>query len=132
MARRITTLKSSRLVIVGAMCVVVATLYFAQEVLIPLVLAMLLAFLLAPVVRYVERLRLGRVPAVLVVVGVAFGLVALLAWVVGGQVVHLAENIDQYRGEILSKVRRLSGQGGGITKKIGQLGEDIEKATAAS
>src|SRR4051812_26779636 len=105
MARRTTILKNSRLVIVGAICVVVATLYFAQEVLIPLVLAVLLAFLLAPVVRYLERLRLGRVPAVLVVVGVAFGLVALLGWVVGGQLVHLAENIPQYQGEIVTKVR---------------------------
>ena len=126
MARRTTILKNSRLVIVGAICVVVATLYFAQEVLIPLVLAILLAFLLAPVVRYVElRLRLGRVPAVLVVVGVAFGLVGLLGWVVGGQLVHLAENIPQYQDEIVSKVRRVRGQGGGITKKIDELGEQI-------
>src|SRR5918998_5066335 len=109
MARRTIKVKGSRFMVVGAICVVVATLYFAQEVLIPLVLAMLLAFLLAPVVRYVERARVGRVPAVLAVVGVAFGLVALLGWVVGGQVVHLAENIDQYRGEILSKVRRVGG-----------------------
>src|SRR5688500_14321758 len=123
MARRITMVKGSRLVVVGAVCVVVATLDVAEEGLIALGLAGLRAVLLAPVLGSVEslrlgRLRLGRVPAVLAVVAVAFGLVGLLAWVVGGQVVELAENVDQYRGEILSKVQRLSGKGGGITGKF--------------
>ena len=44
---------------------VVAGLYFAQAVLVPLAVAVLLAFLLAPVVSWLENLRLGRIAAVL-------------------------------------------------------------------
>ena len=46
---------------------VVAALYFAREILIPLAIAVLLAFLLTPAVRRLEGWRLGRVPAVLLV-----------------------------------------------------------------
>ena len=46
------------------MCVVVAALYFAQEVLIPLALAILITFLLATLVTRLERWKLGRVPSV--------------------------------------------------------------------
>ena len=48
----------------------VAALYFCQAVLIPLAIAILLAFLIAPVVTRLERTPLGRVIAVLITVGV--------------------------------------------------------------
>ena len=50
---------------------VVAILYFGKEVLVPVTLALLLAFLLAPLVGLLRRLRLGRVPSVLLGVVVA-------------------------------------------------------------
>jgi predicted PurR-regulated permease PerM len=58
-------MKRSRFGVLSSIILVVAVLYFAQEVLIPLVLALLLSFLLAPAVRGLERLRFRRVPAVL-------------------------------------------------------------------
>ena len=48
--------------------VVVAALYFGREVFIPLVLAILLSFVLAPVVSVLRRLHFGRVPSVIVAV----------------------------------------------------------------
>ena len=56
--------KCTRFIVMASVCVVVAALYFAQEVLIPLALAVLLCFLLAPLVTRLERYRLGRVPSV--------------------------------------------------------------------
>ena len=44
---------------------IVATLYFGREVLVPVTLALLLAFILAPVVELLRRAHLGRVPSVL-------------------------------------------------------------------
>src|ERR1700755_359201 len=49
---------------VPATATVIAMLYFAREVFIPITLAVLLSFLLAPGVRLLRRLRLGRVPAI--------------------------------------------------------------------
>ena len=52
--------------------VVVAGLYFGREIFVPLALAILLSFALAPPVRWLRRLRMPRLPAVLVVVTLAF------------------------------------------------------------
>jgi hypothetical protein len=45
---------------------IVATLYFGREVLVPATPALLLVFILAPVVELLRRVHLGRVPSVLV------------------------------------------------------------------
>ena len=50
----------------ASIAVVVAALYLAKGVLVPLTLAVLLSFLLSPVCDWLERRRLGRIPAVLV------------------------------------------------------------------
>jgi predicted PurR-regulated permease PerM len=119
-------LRVSVLTAIGA---TVAILYFAQEVLIPLVLAVLLAFLLAPLATRLERRGFHRVASVALVVTVAFTLIFALGWVVGKQVVRLAENLPAYQGEIVRKVERIRGQGGGIGSKIFGFGEAIERAT---
>jgi predicted PurR-regulated permease PerM len=121
--------KGMRFAVIGTVFVLVAGLYFAQEVLIPFVLAMLLAFLLAPVVRGLERRGLRRIPAVLAVVAVAFAMIFLLGWVVGGQVVNVAENLPQYQDEIVRKVRQVRGGGSHLADSIGRMGREIEKAT---
>jgi len=50
----------SRLLTLVGIVVVIASLYFGRQVLIPLALAVVLAFLLTPIVGLVERCRLGR------------------------------------------------------------------------
>ena len=59
MARSLELQKGSRFIILASICIVVAALYFAQVVLIPLALSLLLSFLLAPLVRrlYGRRTR---------------------------------------------------------------------------
>src|SRR5215208_5239276 len=104
--------KSSRFVTLAAICIVVAALYFAQEVLIPLALAVLFCFLLAPLVRSLERWRIGRTPAVVIVVSAAAAVVVALGWTVSLQVVNLAENLPSYRSEIVEKVKYLGGRFG--------------------
>src|SRR5690349_22068629 len=65
---------------------VVAALYFGQEVLVPIVLAVLLSFILAPVVDLLQRWRLGRVVPVVAAVLVALGVILALGSVIGVQV----------------------------------------------
>ena len=128
MPRRPALLKTSRLAVFVAACLAVAVLYFAQEVLIPLVLAVLLAFLLAPVVRFLERRRFRRVPAVLTTVVVAFAIIVEIGWVVGEQVVNLAHSAPQYQDEVVRKVLDLRGQGAGVFDRFGRMGKEIEQA----
>ena len=61
----------------------IATLYFGRQIFIPLALALVLSFLLTPLVGLLERARLGRVPAVLVVLIFCFALTAGVS--VGGR-----------------------------------------------
>src|SRR5688572_15263473 len=104
MPRTVEPTRSSRFVVLAAICIVVGALYFAREVLIPLALAILLCFLLAPLVRRLERFGLTRVPAVIVVVVLASGLVVALTWATTIQLFNLADRFTEYRGEIVDKV----------------------------
>ncbi|MGI4944226.1 MAG: AI-2E family transporter [Janthinobacterium lividum] len=85
--------------------VVVAALYFAKEVLIPITLAILLSFILAPAVALLRRIGLGRVPAVLLAVVVALGVILGLGGVIGTQVAQLATDIPQYAATVEKKIQ---------------------------
>ena len=63
--------------------VVLAALYFGRDVFIPIVVAVLLAFVLAPFVDLLRRLRLGRVFAVIIATLLALGIVLSLGLVIG-------------------------------------------------
>jgi predicted PurR-regulated permease PerM len=85
----------------------VATLYLASEVLIPLALATLLTFILAPSVTRLERLRLGRIPSVLIVVSAAFVLMLLLGWAVANQMVSLGQELPRYEKNFIARIDAL-------------------------
>ena len=82
-------------------------LHFARDVLIPLALAILLAFLLAPAVRALERLRLGRLASTLIVVAIGFAAIGAVGWIAAAQAVSVASKLPEYRENIIAKVRAL-------------------------
>jgi len=102
---------------------IVATLYFGKEVLVPITLALLLAFVLAPLVALLRRLRLGRVLAVLVAVLTAVGLVLALGGVIGSQLAQLTNSLPQYAATVEQKVDNVRdatiGRLSRLTDKIG-------------
>ena len=124
-------LKNGKYGVVIAVGVTIAALYFGQDVLIPLVLSMLLAFLLGPLCDRLERYRVHRAIAVVMVTGVAFASIIGIAWIVAHQVSVLSEDLPKYRSEIIAKVKSVRGTGGGTGQKIEQLADDIKKAAAA-
>jgi predicted PurR-regulated permease PerM len=110
--------------VIFAGCVlVIVVLYWAQAVLVPIALAMLLTFVLTPPVSWLER-WLGRVPAVLAAVTLAFIVLGLAGWGLTRQMEHLADDLPTYRVNILAKIAdvRGAGQGGSVEK----LQETIE------
>ena len=113
----------------GAAVGIVAVLYFAREVLIPLALATLFSFLLGPVVRRLERCGLWRVPAVLLVAALFFSVFGLVGWLAGTQIVDLAGKLPGYQGNIQAKVTALSGHGGSFNAAAKVI-ESIEKKAA--
>src|SRR5690349_2040617 len=87
--------------------IVIAALYFGRDVFIPIVIAALLSFVLAPVVDFLRRFRLGRVLSVIITVLLALGIVLGLALVIGGQMADLATGLPRYQATIADKVRTI-------------------------
>src|SRR5277367_732755 len=83
---------------------VLLTLYFARDLLIPLAMALSLNFLLAPAVIRLERLRVPRLPAVLLVVLLASSFIAVTGWVVVRQLLDVASDLPSYRQNIDDKL----------------------------
>lgn len=81
----------------------VATLYYAQAVLIPITLAILLTFILAPLVNLLRRIRLPRVVAVLLAVLLAMSVIIGIGAVVGSQLASLATGLPKYAQTLQAK-----------------------------
>ena len=96
---------------------VVAVLYWAQAVLVPFALAILLTFVLTPPVTWLQR-WVGRVPAVLLVVTLVFAALGLAGWGLTWQMDHLVEDLPGYRANIRTKIAdvRLAGRGSAVEK----------------
>lgn len=97
----------ARLLALATIIAVVSVLYFARDVLIPLAMAILVSFLLSPIVLRLQRLGLRRVPAVLTAVVSASALVFLAAWIFLYQMVDLGEQLPAYKQNIVKKVETL-------------------------
>ncbi len=83
---------------------IVATLYFGKEVLVPVTLALLLAFVLAPLVDLLGRLHLGKVLSVLLGVILALGIIVVIGGVIGTQLDDLATQLPKYAATVDAKV----------------------------
>jgi predicted PurR-regulated permease PerM len=110
---------------------VIAALYFARDILIPLAMAVLLAFLLTPAVRLVERLRVGRVAAVLLVATLSLTLVAGLSWTVTSQLIEAVNQLPAYRENIQKKVASFRGQSGGALARATESVQELSKELAS-
>ena len=96
--------KSSLLIATG---VVIAALYFGRRIFIPVALALVLSFLLTPLVGWLQKIRLGRIPAVLVVLLLCFSLAAGIGWSVATQLLEITSHIRDYRDNIEENIRSL-------------------------
>ena len=94
--------------IVAAGMAVVAALYLARGVLVPLTLAVLLSFLLSPVCDWLERRRLARVPAVLLTAFLGFALLGIAAWTATVQMTALAPKMPEYQVNLQVKLRAIN------------------------
>jgi predicted PurR-regulated permease PerM len=97
----------------------VAILYFGRPVFVPLAVAILLAFILAPLVRTLRRLRFGRIASVISVVIIAFLAIFGLGMVLGEQVTRLAAELPTYQDTLTKKIDALRG----ATAGRGTLGQ---------
>lgn len=108
---------------------IVAALYFGREVFVPVALAILFSFVLAPLVKGLQKLRAPRALAVFVVVLIAFATLAALTMAMVGQATQLASELPTYQSTIRAKIAALkgSGAGSGVLSRAADVLQDLGK-----
>ncbi len=105
--------------------VIVSALYLARDVLIPITLAVVLSFFLAPIVKLLQRARLPKVAAVMVAVLAALAVILLVGAIIGSQIKALVGNLPQYVSTVNDKIewghRVLNGLVTQVTSRLGTL-----------
>jgi predicted PurR-regulated permease PerM len=121
--------RSSRITTAG---IILALLYFGREVLIPVALAVMLTFLLAPVVRALRRMGAGRIFSVLITVVLLIIACTAVAVLLGTQILRIAESLPQYEATVQRKLHTLDevtiGRLRVITREASRLMETQEAA----
>ena len=112
--------------------VVTAALYLAREVLIPLALALLFSALLAPAVRRLEALRLGRTASALLSVVLFVAVLATVGFAAGNQMVSLAGKLPEYKENIGKKLRALHAPPKGDLGKAAKAIEELKEETSSA
>src|ERR1051326_2216762 len=100
-------------VMLSGIVLVTAVLYWAQKILIPLALAILLAFVLNPVVAFLQRRGLWRVPSVILVVCLAFLVLGGIGMMLMLQAKQLAADLPKYKDNLVMKMAGLRSVGKG-------------------
>jgi predicted PurR-regulated permease PerM len=109
--------------------VIVGALYLGREFLVPMTLAVLLAFVLAPVVRVLRRARLPHAPAVLITVALTLALLGGAGALIGSQLAALGHDLPKYQGTIQAKIEEVGGLTTGRLAEItGRLGLQAAQA----
>src|SRR6201989_2080605 len=89
--------------------IIIGTLYLGREVFVPIALAILLSFVLAPLVRLLQRWHVPRVVAVIGVVVLAFVGIFALGGIIAAQVTELAGDLPRYQFTMREKIKSLRG-----------------------
>jgi predicted PurR-regulated permease PerM len=113
------------LLIFLAACVI---LYFGQDIIVPVVLALLLSLLLTPAVRYLQNVGLPKSVAVIVMVGLTFATLVIIATAMGGALAKLAQDLPTYQMSLLEKAKsiKFATSGSGTFSKAADVLQSLQ------
>jgi predicted PurR-regulated permease PerM len=109
--------------------IIVMVLYYGRDIIIPIALAVLLSFVLAPLVRLVQRLRIPRSLAVVSVVVIAFAFIFAMGSLLATQLAQLAGDLPRYQSTISEKIQsfRETTAGRGTLERASSMLKDLGK-----
>jgi predicted PurR-regulated permease PerM len=124
------TLARRAFYLLGSGALVVLALDWGRKILIPFALAILLTLVLAPLVSWLERRGLRRVPAVLLVVFLTVLVLGATGWAVATQLSSLVSDLPRHKENVREKVAQLQGAGkSSILATVEDFLEEIERAS---
>jgi predicted PurR-regulated permease PerM len=124
--------KPSWMLNLASIAVVVAALYLAKAVLVPLTVVVLLSFLLSPVCDWLERRRLPRIPAVLVTVVLGFIVLGGMGWTAVVQITQLAPKLPQYQNNIEAKLHSVNEYAVAALDKLTRMEQETDQEVSPS
>src|SRR3978361_2545067 len=109
--------------------IIVTMLYFGREIIIPIAMAILLSFVLAPLVGLLQRVRVPRGLAVVSVVILAFALIFAMGSLLASQLTQLASELPRYQSTISEKIQlfRDTTAGRGTLERASGMLKDLSK-----
>src|SRR5882757_1046291 len=109
--------------------IIITTLYFGREIIMPISLAILLSFVLAPLVGLLQRARIPRAVAVVSVVILAFALIFAMGSLLASQLTQLANDLPRYQSTISEKIQlfRDTTAGRGTLERASGMLRDLSK-----
>ena len=107
--------------------IVVAVLYFARVVFIPLALAILISFLLAPLVTRLRHWGMWRMPSVLIAVHLAFVLIAAFGFLMTVQLTELGRKMPEYEQNIHNKLKSIRESSSGVIGHMSRIMHDFNQ-----
>lgn len=113
-----------RLLFATAMVGAVFLLYFARELLIPLALAVFLAFLLSPLVSLLERTRLNRKAAALIVAALTAVVLGLVGWFIVVRAADVLRQLPRYQHNIIAKIRAVRSW---VPREVSEASETVDR-----
>ena len=99
-------------------------MYFAREILIPFAFALILSFLLTPVVAFLQRLRAGRAVSVLATLLLSIVALGGIGWIIANQLVDVANQLPLYRQNIQAKIEAFHIP---VTGQLGHAAESVKE-----
>ena len=109
--------------------IVIGALYVGREIFIPIALAILLSFALSPLVRLLQRARLPRPAAVVLVVLFAFAGIFAIGGLIASELSQLAGELPRYESTMQEKIRSLRGTAAatGTLQRAGEVLQDLQQ-----
>src|SRR4051794_37920294 len=109
--------------------IIVTMLYFGRDIIIPIAMAILLSFVLAPLVGILQRIRVPRGLAVVAVVIVAFAVIFAIGSLLASQLTQLAGDLPRYQSTITEKIQsfRETTAGRGTLERASGMLKDLSK-----
>jgi predicted PurR-regulated permease PerM len=113
----------------GILIAVIAILYLARQILIPLVFAIVVALVLSPAVAWLQKLRLGRFPSVVLIMLISIAVAGGVGWVLFNEMVDVVNELPSYQQNIHNKIEAMrtpsKGALGRAAANVKELGQEL-------
>jgi predicted PurR-regulated permease PerM len=119
----------STLTLIGIIVAALAILYLAKEVFVPFAFALALSLILTPLATWLQRIRIGRFPSVIIVMVSVVTLAGLVSWMVANELIDVVDHLPSYGENIHNKIERLrspaTGALGRVEKNVAAISKEL-------